>query len=711
MKHFIIYLFLLISSGCLFAQKQKLTLEESVLKQQLVYPSETIKRLQSIPGSPLFAFTSKRYDTLFTMDARGIRKTVLTLEKLNQMAGFNARYIAEPYWVNKDIFHIIEGNGVYEINLKVSTAQVLFRFPEEANNLDYHVNGKRLAYTIENKLYLADGNDARKLVAGEDQLVSGQSIARQEFGITEGIFWSDDGNLLAYYQKDESEVGDYPLLDITKTPGELVTIKYPMAGQTSEQAFVGVFNAATGSTLRLKVPGPRDQYLTNVCVTPDNKNVFVAVVNREQNHMKLQKFDATTGELVSTLLEETDEQWVEPEHPAWFIPGSKGDFLWFSEKSGYMHLYRYSQEGTEIGKITDGQIVVDEIFGTDKSGQNIIFAAYDESGLNRCIYSAPLTKPGKTIRISEATGIHNAKLSADRTLITDTWSTLEKPYHARIIDTKGKIVKEWIQAKNPLENIVSGITELVQITAADGVTKLNGRLIKPADFDPTKKYPVLVYVYGGPHAQMVTNSWLAGASYWMHWLAVEHNYLVFTLDNRGSAHRGVEFEQVIHRQLGTVEMADQMKGVEYLKSLPFVDGSRLAVHGWSFGGFMTTSLMLREPGTFTTGIAGGPVTDWKYYEVMYGERYMDKPEENPEGYATARLMNHTRNLQGKLLLVHGTVDDVVVMQHNLALVKQFIDDGIQIDFFPYPMHPHNVQGKDRLHLMEKVLRYVLENNK
>jgi dipeptidyl-peptidase-4 len=158
-------------------------------------------------------------------------------------------------------------------------------------------------------------------------------------------------------------------------------------------------------------------------------------------------------------------------------------------------------------------------------------------------------------------------------------------------------------------------------------------------------------------------------------------------------------------------MADQMKGVEYLKSLPFIDGSRLAVHGWSFGGFMTTSLMLREPGTFTTGIAGGPVTDWKYYEVMYGERYMDKPEENPEGYAAARLMNHTRNLQGKLLLVHGTVDDVVVMQHNLALVKQFIDDGIQIDFFPYPMHPHNVQGKDRLHLMEKVLRYVLENNK
>jgi dipeptidyl-peptidase-4 len=196
----------------------------------------------------------------------------------------------------------------------------------------------------------------------------------------------------------------------------------------------------------------------------------------------------------------------------------------------------------------------------------------------------------------------------------------------------------------------------------------------------------------------------------MYWLA-EQGYLVYTVDNRGSAKRGFEFESVIHRNLGDHEMADQMEGVKFLKSLPYVDTNRLAVHGWSFGGFMTTSLMLRYPGVFTTGVAGGPVTDWKYYEIMYGERYMDRPEQNIDGYQKARLMEYVKNLKGNLLLIHGTVDDVVVMQHNLALVKAFVDNGIQMNFFPYPMHKHNVRGKDRVHLMTKVLNYIIEHNR
>jgi dipeptidyl-peptidase-4 len=255
-----------------------------------------------------------------------------------------------------------------------------------------------------------------------------------------------------------------------------------------------------------------------------------------------------------------------------------------------------------------------------------------------------------------------------------------------------------------------GTAEYGTIKAADDKTDLHYRLIKPSNFDASKKYPVLVYVYGGPHAQMVTDSWLGGASLWMYWMA-EQGYLVYTVDNRGSGNRGFEFESVIHRQLGTAEMADQLKGVEYLKSMPFVDGDRLAVHGWSFGGFMTTSLMLREAGMFNAGVAGGPVTDWSYYEIMYGERYMDRPEQNKEGYENNRLMNYVSKLEGKLLLIHGTNDDVVVMQHNLGLVKAFVEEGIQMDFFPYPMHPHNVRGKDRVHLMEKVLTYVIDNNK
>ena len=234
-------------------------------------------------------------------------------------------------------------------------------------------------------------------------------------------------------------------------------------------------------------------------------------------------------------------------------------------------------------------------------------------------------------------------------------------------------------------------------------------MIKPSNFDPSKKYPVFVYVYGGPHAQMINNSYLDGANLWMYWMA-EQGYLVFTVDNRGSENRGVAFESIIHGQLGVVEIDDQMKGVEYLKSLPYVDGNRLAIHGWSYGGFMTTSIMLRKPDAFKVGVAGGPVTDWKYYEVMYGERYMDTPLENQKGFDTSSTLNYVKDLKGKLLLIHGTSDDVVVMQNNFALIKKFVEAGKQIDFFPYPMHKHNVQGKDRVHLMQKVLDYVIEKN-
>jgi dipeptidyl-peptidase-4 len=259
-----------------------------------------------------------------------------------------------------------------------------------------------------------------------------------------------------------------------------------------------------------------------------------------------------------------------------------------------------------------------------------------------------------------------------------------------------------------MDEYALGVSEINSIKGIDG-SELYYRMVKPSNFDPKNKYPVLVYVYGGPHAQMVTNSFNAGANLWMNWLA-EQGYLVFTLDNRGSSERGFAFESQIHRQLGTVEMEDQLTGVEFLKSLPYVDSQRLAVHGWSFGGFMTTSLMLRHAGVFNVGVAGGPVTDWKFYEVMYGERYMDRPEENKEGYEANALTNYTKNLTGKLLLIHGTVDDVVVMQHNYSLIKKFVEDGKQMDFFPYPMHKHNVMGKDRAHLMEKVLTYVIENN-
>jgi dipeptidyl-peptidase-4 len=266
------------------------------------------------------------------------------------------------------------------------------------------------------------------------------------------------------------------------------------------------------------------------------------------------------------------------------------------------------------------------------------------------------------------------------------------------------VVKTLLNAEDPLKNHFIGNIELGKITGHDG-TALNYRLIKPTAFDPSKKYPVLVYVYNGPHVQLVNNGYLAGGSLWMNYFA-ERGYLVFTIDGRGSANRGKKFEQAIHRQLGNAEMEDQLAGVEWLRKQPFVDEGKMAIHGWSFGGFMTTSLMLRQPGVFKCGIAGGPVLDWSLYEVMYTERYMDTPQENPEGYKENNLSNYVKNLSGPLLMIHGTDDDVVVMQHNMRFLKTCITNNIPIDFFAYPGHAHNVRGKDRVHLMHKILDYV-----
>jgi dipeptidyl-peptidase-4 len=291
----------------------------------------------------------------------------------------------------------------------------------------------------------------------------------------------------------------------------------------------------------------------------------------------------------------------------------------------------------------------------------------------------------------------------------DGFSSLSVPFKAMLWTNNGKMAKLLMESKEKLAEYNIGSTEIGSIKGKDA-SDLYYRMIKPSNFDPSKKYPVMVYVYGGPHAQMITNSYLDGANLWMYWMA-EQGYLVFTVDNRGSDNRGFDFESVIHAQLGNNEIDDQMKGVDYLKSLPYVDGNRLAVHGWSFGGFMTTSLMTRKADTFKVGVAGGPVIDWKWYEVMYGERYMDTPAENQKGFEQANVTNYAKDLKGKLLLIHGTNDDVVVEQHNLALVKKCVELGKQIDYFPYPMHKHNIIGKDRVHLMTKVLNYVIDNNK
>lgn len=686
-----------------FGQKKSFDLKESVLKQRTLSPTR-INNFQWIPQTDTYSFCSADWQSLQTSSVASEKASELTsVKEINEKLQTSFAHLGYAKWVSKDVLEVSDGGSVYALYNVVSKAGSVHKVPEGAENAHFHATSKRLAYTIENNLYV----DGRAVTKNQDKnIVSGQTYARSEFGITEGIFWSNSGALLAFYQKDESAVHDYPLLDINETPGAVQFIKYPMAGQASEKPRVGIYNLKTKKTVFINPVSGKDSYLTNVAFTPSEKYLLVAEVNRDQNHMWLYLYDLK-GKLVRTLWEEQNDKWVEPEHPAFFPSSSSDDFIWISEKNGFNNLYLVGIDGELKYTVTSNKFVLKDILNASADGTKIYYSATGPNPCNTLIYECDLK--GNNRLLTQTEGTHRFELCDLGGYYYDGFSSTEVANKEYIMTLNGKMAKLLQDSPDKLSDYNIGTTEIGNIKAKDG-SALYYRMIKPADFDATKKYPVLVYVYGGPHAQMVTNSFLAGANLWMHWLA-NQGYVVFTLDNRGSGERGFAFESQIHRQLGTVEMEDQLTGVEYLKSLPFIDGSRLAVHGWSFGGFMTTSLMLRQAGVFNVGVAGGPVTDWKFYEVMYGERYMDRPEQNPEGYMANSLLNHTKNLKGKLLLIHGTVDDVVVMQHNEALLKSFVDNGVQADYFVYPMHPHNVMGKDRVHLMEKVLTYIIENNK
>ena len=683
--------------------QKELTLEESVLGQYRQFYPEHIFGFAWISNSTDYSYLDGYVNLKKGSLNSTEEKTILTIADVNVALGTQLYYFQNFKWKSGTEFYVGDEQNYYLFNLDTKNGSTI-KLDLGAANADLDVNSGRIAYTVDNNLFMADSKSSHSVTNNTNiEIVSGQAIARSEMGITKGTFWSNSGEYLAFYQKDESNVHDYPLLDIDAYPGALKSIKYPMAGQGSEKAKVGIYNVKKKKVVYISPRTGDESYLTNVSWSKNDEFITIAEVNRDQKHMWLQLY-TNTGKFVRTLFEEKSDTWVEPEHAALFL-NNENDIVWVSERDGFNNLYLYNINGELKQKITSNKFMMKEVL--HQFDDVLYFSATGENPLNTLIYKVDLK--GNQELISKEEGTHTAVFHPSEDVLFNQFSASTIPNVARIISTDGKSIATLKTAKNPYEDVKIGSSEVKAIKAKDG-TDLYTQLIKPSNFDPSKKYPVLVYVYGGPHAQLITNSWLYGASLWMYWMA-EQGYLVFTLDNRGSAERGVDFEHAVHRQLGTLELEDQMTGVDYLKSLPYVDEKRLAVHGWSFGGFMTGTMMMRTPGVFTTGVAGGPVTDWKYYEVMYGERYMDTPKQNPEGYKKASLLNYAENLKGKLLLIHGAIDNTVVMQHNFALVQAFIQTGKQVDFFPYPMHEHNVSGKDRVHLMEKVLMYVLENNK
>lgn len=542
---------------------------------------------------------------------------------------------------------------------------------------------------------------------GSEQIVYGQSVHQNEFGINGGLFWSPDGRKLAFYRMDQSMVQAYPILHVNDRKPYSEAQYYPMAGLPIHHVTIGVYNLDTRETIYLATGEPKEKYLTNVCWGPDSKELFVTEVNRAQNRSELKVYNSQTGEALRTLFVEEDKAYIEPRFAPRFVPGHPNQFIWQSRRDGYDHFYLYDTKGKLLRQLTKGAWEVVEQLGFSPDGKQLYYTSTEGSPLDRNLYSVSLAN-AKRKALSPAEGWHTPRLSADKKFFIDVF---ESPEVARRIDlytSNGKRLRTMLLAKHPEKDFTTPEIELGTIKAADGQTDLHYRLIKPTNFDPTKRYPTIVYVYNGPHAQLVQRRYRAAARGWDLHMATQ-GFVIFTVDGRGSAYRGADFEQVIHRNIGKHEMADQMRGVDFLRSLPYVDANRIGVYGWSYGGFMTTNLMLTHPEVFKTGVAGGGVMDWSRYEAMYGERYMDSPQENPEGYKANNLLLRAGDLKGRLLLIHGTIDPVVIWQHTMLFVDACIKAGSLPDYMIYPEHPHNVIGPDRVHLNKIITRYFQDH--
>lgn len=714
----LLWLFLL--SGAAATAQQNLTIQQATYGSYQEFATKGLLMPQWRPDTHTLTYVDAGYTKLMARTEAGNWAENVLLSVDDIATALKAKFPSESFelrmfpmdytWKDKTniYFETENSSGLYMVLYDVDTKAIksIVGSGEGTEKQTLAPNGTTAAWLQGNNIVISkDGkqvfvtNDANKgIVNGTDY------VHRQEFGIDKGMWWAPASDKLLYYRKDESMVANYPLVQWGGRIASVKEDKYPMAGMKSEEVTLVVYDLASGKNTTLKTEGPKEQFLTSVTWSPDGKQVYVGVLNREQNHLKLNKYDAATGAFIKTLFEEQATTYVEPLHGLTFVPGNNSQFLYRTEKEGYEQLYLYNTDGKLIKKLGYKDVVVTGDISFDAGAKNVYYTGTANNGLDRQLFKVEL-KSGKTTQVTAGSGTHTAITSTDGAFVEDSFSNTTTPNDVNIINTKGGKVNNLLKAENPYTGkTVLPKMELVTITAADGKTPLNGRIIYPANFDASKKYPVMVYVYGGPHAQLVTNKWLGGTGLFDYYMA-QHGYVVFTVDNRGSDARGRDFEHVVHRNLGVNEMADQMKGVDYLKSKSFVDQDRIGVYGWSFGGFMATSLMTDQADTFKVGVAGGPVCDWKFYEVMYGERYMDTPQENPEGYDKANVIKKAPKLKGHLLMIHGAQDNVVVQQHSMEFIQACIQAGKQVDYFLYPTHEHNVRGKDRYHLNQKIADY------
>ena len=633
-------------------------------------------------------------------------------EKTTQATGLGRRAPSQYEWAPDGSAILFQSSTALAwFDLKTETSRTLVSGKETIADPKISPDGHYIGFVRGHNLWLvgvSDGKQRRLTQNGTEEIREGELdwVYPEELDIKTAYWWSPDSSAVAYLEMDERKVSEYPLVNFSAYDGEAEMERYPVAGGANPVVRVLVASVKDGEPRAMDTGAETDDYIPRVDWLNDSKHLAIQRLNRQQTVLELLIADADSGKSRITLTEK-DQYWINVSDDLYFFKDGKR-FLWSSERSGYRHLYLYGLDGKQLAQLTKGDWEVSALEAVDESKGLIYFTATEKSALERQLYRVALDGTGFA-RVTKEDGTHHVNIAPKAAAFVDTYSNSMAPPRQGLLRADGSRIAAINENKvAELAEYHLSPVEFLTVKSHDGMT-LNAMMIKPAGFDSAKKYPVLVYTYGGPRAQVVLNAW-GGSTFLWHELLAQKGYIIFALDNRGSAGRGHLFEEPIHFRLGAQEMSDQRDGASYLKSLPYVDANRIGIWGWSYGGHMTLHAMFEDPEDFKVGFAGGPVSDWYYYDTIYTERYLGLPQKNEESYQESSPVKNAEHLKGKLLIAHGTGDDNVHFANTLAVIDKLIEAGKYAEVMAFPGRGHGVSDPPaRRVLMQRVTQFFLDN--
>jgi len=741
--YFMVVLTLFFSAGCApFSEAQQPQAQAppptgGVLTVERIYsqPSLSGRLTQGISWTPdgkqLSYFvdippgrTQKARSELWIADAfTGQGHLLLSAEKLEsllppetgkttQATGLGRHAPSQYEWAPSGTAILFESSTALSwFDLKTETSRTLLSGKENIADPKISPDGRYVSFVRGHNLWLvnvADGKERVLTQNGREEIRKGELdwVYPEELEIKTAYWWSPDSSTVAYLEMDERKVSQYPLVSFSSYDGDAEMERYPVAGGANPVVRVLVTSVNGGEPRVMDTGAETDMYVPRVNWLNDSKHLAIQRLNRQQTVLEVLIAESDSGKS-RVVLTEKDQYWINVSDDLYFLKDGKR-FLWSSERSGYRHPYVYGLDGKQLAQLTKGDWEVSTVEAVDDSKGIVYFTATEKSPLERQLYRVNLDGSGFT-RVTKDDGTHHVNIAPNAAAFVDTYSNSMTPPRQDLLRADGSRIATINENKvAELAEYHLSPVEFLTVKSHDGMP-LNAMMIKPVGFDPAKKYPVLVYTYGGPHAQVVLNAW-GGSTFLWHELLAQKGYIIFALDNRGSAGRGHFFEEPIHFRLGAQEMSDQRDGAAYLKSLPYVDANRIGIWGWSYGGHMTLHAMFEDPEDFKVGFAGGPVTDWYYYDTIYTERYLGLPQKNEESYQESSPVKNANNLKGKLLIAHGTGDDNVHFANTLSVIDKLIEAGKYVEVMAFPGRGHSVSDPPaRRVLMQRVTQFFLDN--